>query len=136
MRSQPLNALAHRLGYRSRPRGIQGWVDILVLVWLAWIYDAINNLGAVRQHLAEQRLAVIREAQLLADRSKLFEIATKGGGVDPVVLGQALTIEAQVDLQGAAADGLAQHFLELGFEEVVRLRGAQRDFQITIVDRA
>jgi PAP2 superfamily len=57
--SAQLITLARRLGYRSRPRGIQRWVDVVVLVWLAWVFDAINNLGAVRQHLAEHHATQI-----------------------------------------------------------------------------
>ena len=53
MRSEQLIVLARRLGYRSRPRGAGRWVDVLVLVFLSWVFDAINDLGAVRQHLAE-----------------------------------------------------------------------------------
>jgi PAP2 superfamily len=60
--AQPIT-LARRLGYRSRPGGIQRWVDVVVLVWLAWIFDAINNLGAVRQHLAEHHATQILDLE-------------------------------------------------------------------------
>lgn len=35
---------------RRRPRA---WLEILTVLWLAWLYDAISNLAAIRQAAAE-----------------------------------------------------------------------------------
>jgi hypothetical protein len=45
---------ARRLGMRPAGRGARRWWDVLLVVWMAWIFDAVNNLGPVRQHLAER----------------------------------------------------------------------------------
>ncbi|HEX4110579.1 MAG TPA: phosphatase PAP2 family protein [Solirubrobacteraceae bacterium] len=48
-----LAPLLDRYGPRRAPRGTRRtWLDILVVVWLAWVYDAINNLPSVRQAAA------------------------------------------------------------------------------------
>ncbi len=44
---------AARLGFRPGPRYGRTWLDLVWVAWLAWIFDSINNLGAVRQRLAE-----------------------------------------------------------------------------------
>ena len=43
-----------RLGFRSGGRRWRAAIDVFVVAWLAWGFDAINNLGEVRQRLAEQ----------------------------------------------------------------------------------
>ncbi len=43
-------ALAAKLGFRP---GARSRLDVVWVAWLAWIFDAINNLGEVRQRLAE-----------------------------------------------------------------------------------
>ena len=45
---------ARRLGIRQAAHGDRRWWDLLLVVWMAWIFDAVNNLGPVRQHLAER----------------------------------------------------------------------------------
>jgi diacylglycerol O-acyltransferase len=42
------------LGPRLRARSEQVWllVDVLIVAWLCWLFDAINNLAPVRQALA------------------------------------------------------------------------------------
>jgi hypothetical protein len=42
------------LGRRLRDRREQAWllVDLLIVAWLCWLFDAINNLAPVRQELA------------------------------------------------------------------------------------
>ena len=42
------------------------WVEVLVIVWLLWIYDAINNLAPLRLHVAiAHAQAVLRLEQSL-----------------------------------------------------------------------
>ncbi len=41
------------------------WVELLVIAWLAWVYDLINNLAPVRMHVA----IVHAEAVLHLERS-------------------------------------------------------------------
>ncbi|HEY2216052.1 MAG TPA: hypothetical protein VGH21_01065, partial [Solirubrobacteraceae bacterium] len=43
------------LAKRLRDRREQAWllVDLLVVAWLIWLFDAINNLAPVRQQLSE-----------------------------------------------------------------------------------
>ena len=50
---------ARRLGMRPAERGARRWWDVLLVVWMAWIFDAVNNLGPVRQHLAEHDGAAV-----------------------------------------------------------------------------
>ena len=46
-------ALAPRLQAAAQtPRRTRWWVDALVIVWLLWMYDAINNLAHLRLHVA------------------------------------------------------------------------------------
>jgi len=42
------------LGRRLRDRREQAWllIDLLIVAWLCWLFDAINNLAPVRQALA------------------------------------------------------------------------------------
>jgi PAP2 superfamily len=44
------------LGERLRERGERVWllVDLAIVAWLIWLFDAINNLAPVRQTLAER----------------------------------------------------------------------------------
>ena len=49
-----IRPVALRLGLRPAPPRTRRWWDIAVVLWMAWIFDAINNLGPVRQHLAER----------------------------------------------------------------------------------
>ena len=49
-----LAPIAARLGFRSGGRRWRVGIDAVVVAWLAWGFDAINNLGGVRQRLAEQ----------------------------------------------------------------------------------
>ena len=44
-----------------------------------------------------------------------------------------LSLTAHAHLQGAPADGPADHLLELGLQQVIGLRGADRDLQVTVV---
>lgn len=50
---------AARLGYRPAGRGAWALIDFFWVAWLAWIYDWINNLAAVRQALAERNGASV-----------------------------------------------------------------------------
>ena len=77
------------------------------------------------QDLSQQRLTAIREAHLFAHAPHLFDVRTERDGVDLKVVGGVFALAAQVNLEGAAAHGLADHLLELGFQEVVRLGGAK-----------
>ncbi len=44
------------IGRRLRERRQRLWlaVDLLIVAWLIWLFDAINDLAPVRQHLAER----------------------------------------------------------------------------------
>src|SRR5256885_1369531 len=53
---------ARRLGMRPAGGGERRWWDVLLVVWMAWIFDAVNNLGPVRQHLAERDGAAVLDA--------------------------------------------------------------------------
>ena len=33
---------------RVAPARTRWWIEVLVVVWLAWVYDAINNLAPLR----------------------------------------------------------------------------------------
>src|SRR2546430_13587019 len=54
---------ARRLGMRPAARGARRWWDVLLVVWMAWIFDAVNNLGPVRQHLAERDGAAVLDVE-------------------------------------------------------------------------
>jgi len=54
---------ARRLGMRPAGRGARRWWDVLLVVWMAWIFDAVNNLGPVRQHLAERDGAAVLDVE-------------------------------------------------------------------------
>jgi hypothetical protein len=54
---------ARRLGMRPAPGGARRWWDLLLVVWMAWIFDAVNNLGPVRQRLAEHDGAALLDAE-------------------------------------------------------------------------
>jgi PAP2 superfamily len=49
-----LAPVAERLGFRPAPPRTRRWWDVALVVWMAWIFDAVNNLDAVRQQLAER----------------------------------------------------------------------------------
>jgi len=38
--------------FASAPRRARWWVELLVIVWLCWVYDAITNLAPLRLHTA------------------------------------------------------------------------------------
>jgi hypothetical protein len=64
--AQPRSAIAsaaRRLGVRPAARGDRRWWDLLLIVWMAWIFDAVNNLGPVRQHLAERDGAAVLDVE-------------------------------------------------------------------------
>ena len=44
---------------RPAAPGVRRWWDPLLVVWMAWIFDAVNNLGAVHQTIAEQNGATV-----------------------------------------------------------------------------
>ena len=44
---------------RPAAPGVRRWWDPLLVVWMAWIFDAVNDLGPVRQHLAEHDGAAV-----------------------------------------------------------------------------
>ncbi|TMK39799.1 MAG: phosphatase PAP2 family protein [Actinobacteria bacterium] len=55
-----LTSAAGAVGRRARRWGFvpgasrqRSWIDLLLVPWLAWIFDAINDLAPVRQALAE-----------------------------------------------------------------------------------
>ena len=48
-----LGPVARRLGMSPAARGARRWWDVVLVVWMAWIFDVVNNLGPVRQRLAE-----------------------------------------------------------------------------------
>lgn len=50
-RSLTVAAIGRRLG--SRRERLLFFVDLLIVAWLIWLFDAINNLAPVRQALAE-----------------------------------------------------------------------------------
>ncbi len=60
------------------------------MVWLAWVFDAINNLGEVRQHLAEQHgrevLDLERSLHLAPELALNTWLAGRRGLTDAVVL--------------------------------------------------
>src|SRR5438552_1718553 len=41
-----------------------------------------------------------------------------------------------MDLQRAALDALADYFFDLGFQQVIRLCGAERDLEVAVIQRA
>jgi hypothetical protein len=46
---------------QRQPRRSPWWVEVGVIVWLCWVYDAINNLAPIRQHTAvSHALGVLR----------------------------------------------------------------------------
>lgn len=53
------------LGPRLRARREQVWllVDVLIVAWLCWLFDAINNLAPVRQALAVRNGAGVLELE-------------------------------------------------------------------------
>jgi hypothetical protein len=36
----------------ARPRRSRWWIELLVIAWLGWVYDAITNLAPLRMHAA------------------------------------------------------------------------------------
>ena len=63
---------AGQAGLRARrPRW---WAEALVLIWLLWVYDAINNLAALRRHAAlAHGLAIVHlEEHLHLDPERLL----------------------------------------------------------------
>jgi hypothetical protein len=54
---------ARRLGMRPAARGARRWWDVLLVIWMAWIFDAVNNLGPVRQRLAEHDGAAVLDLE-------------------------------------------------------------------------
>ena len=64
--AQPLSVLApvaRRLGARPDPAGARRFYDVLLVVWMAWVFDAVNNLGPVRQRLAEHDGASVLDVE-------------------------------------------------------------------------
>src|SRR5205814_1139441 len=59
-----------------------------------------------------------------------------GGAVDAEVLRRQAALAAQVDLDGAAADGAADDLLELRLEQVVGLGGPHRHLEVAVVQGA
>jgi len=55
------------------PRRSRWWVEVLAVVWLLWVYDAITNLAPLRLHLAvahaEDLLSVERALHIAPERS-------------------------------------------------------------------
>src|SRR5271170_3425905 len=45
----PARPASEEVGAAARTRW---WVEALVIVWLCWVYDAINNLAPLRVHAA------------------------------------------------------------------------------------
>src|SRR5262249_37410753 len=86
------------------------------------------------QHLREEGLPAVREADLLEGFANLLDVAGQRDGVDAEVVGRRLMLAAQLDLDGAALDRLADDFFELGFEEVIRVGSAQRHLEIAVVE--
>lgn len=68
-----LRPAARKLGFRPAAPGARSWVDLAIFLWLAWVFDAINNLAPVRQSLAEhhahQLLGVERSLHLAPELS-------------------------------------------------------------------
>ena len=50
MTSQEAPPSAGLAGPRARPRW---WPEVLVIIWLLWLYDAVNNLAPIRQATAD-----------------------------------------------------------------------------------
>lgn len=57
--------LAYSLGRRLRDRREQAWlaVDLLIVAWLCWLFDAINNLAPIQQQLAVRNGARVLDAE-------------------------------------------------------------------------
>lgn len=57
--------LAYSLGRRLRDRREQAWlaIDVLIVAWLCWLFDAINNLAPVQQQLAVSNGARVLDAE-------------------------------------------------------------------------
>jgi hypothetical protein len=60
-RSHVAMALARRL--RTRRARLWLLVDLLIVAWLIWLFDAINNLAPVRQGLAERNGRVVLDLE-------------------------------------------------------------------------
>jgi hypothetical protein len=59
--SASLAAVARRL--RSRRQRLWLAVDLLIVCWLTWLFDALNNLAPVRQQLAERNGAWVLDLE-------------------------------------------------------------------------
>ena len=71
-----LAPLAARLGFRSGGRGRRVAIDAFVVAWLAWGFDAINNLGDVRQRLAEQHGRAVLDLERAVHLAPEFALNT------------------------------------------------------------
>lgn len=56
-------ALARRLRMPPGPPRARSWIDLLLVVWLGWVYDAMNDLAVVRQRLAESDAHTLLNAE-------------------------------------------------------------------------
>ena len=78
-----------------------------------------HNAGQ-RQDLPKQRTQ-IGDPGLLAPGVNLLQISAKGDGVDAEVLGGRRFVDAKMNLQGAAADDLADDLFKLPLQQVIGL---------------
>jgi membrane-associated phospholipid phosphatase len=51
--------IARRAGFRAAPKGARSWIDLVLVAWIGWFYDPMNNLAEVRQSLAERHARTI-----------------------------------------------------------------------------
>ena len=84
-----------------------------------------SNDGSTRLHLP-----------LAAEINELLPVALQHVNVDAVVVGRAAAIDADVDLDGSAMNGLAHHRLDQRVERGVALAGANGQLEEAVVDRA
>ena len=95
-----LEPAARRLGMRPAAPGVRRWWDPLLVVWMAWIFDAVNNLGAVHQTIAEQNGA--KDIYAFATHGVLVGPAIqnlKGSPVKKVIITDSIPLppEKQID---------------------------------------
>jgi PAP2 superfamily protein len=64
-----LAPVAQALGFRPAAAGTRSWLDLAVFVWLAFIFDAVNNLAPIHQGLAEHH------ARLVLDLERALHLA-------------------------------------------------------------
>ncbi len=108
--------------------------DRPIVVQLVGVSPRFGDDAGQRQHLAHECLGTRHQVELGRRTAQLLDVTVEGDGVDAEVGGRALAVAAQVDLQGAALDTLANDLFELSLQQLIGIGGAQRHFQVAIVE--